>query len=186
MNASGGVPAPGSPRPESHPTKRPAFEPAERLLRPTGYDPDMPRPITTVAGAVLVLLRVLSGILILVALTVGWDSFAADLEVGTDGADMSSDVSRLALTVVLVGGTAVLIVDALLGLLTFRGLNWARVVVMLISVFSISTTFTAWWVQGQEITLDGTFVSLSLDILILLALSSRSAAAYARRKERPA
>ena len=38
--------------------------------------------------------------------------------------------------------------------------------------------------MGEEITLEGTFVSLSLDILVLLALSSRSAAAYARRNER--
>jgi hypothetical protein len=55
---------------------------------------------------------------------------------------------------------------------------------MIIAVGSISTSFFAWWVQGQEITLDSTFVSLSLDILVLLALSSRSAAAYARRNER--
>ena len=42
----------------------------------------------------------------------------------------------------------------------------------------------AWWAQGQEITLQSTFLSLSLDILILLALSSQSAAAYARRGEK--
>jgi hypothetical protein len=57
---------------------------------------------------------------------------------------------------------------------------------MLIAVLSISTSFTAWWAQGQEIEIAGTFVSLSIDILLLLALSSRSAAAYARRNERRA
>ena len=41
-----------------------------------------------------------------------------------------------------------------------------------------------WWAQGQEITINGALLSLSLDILVLLALSSRSAAAYARRNER--
>jgi hypothetical protein len=55
---------------------------------------------------------------------------------------------------------------------------------MLIAVLSISSAFTAWWALDQEIKLEGTFVSLSLDILILLALSSRRAAAYARRNER--
>jgi predicted membrane chloride channel (bestrophin family) len=58
------------------------------------------------------------------------------------------------------------------------------VLVMLFSVFSITTSFTAWWVAGEEIKIETTFLSLSLDILVLLALSSRSAAAYARRKER--
>jgi hypothetical protein len=48
---------------------------------------------------------------------------------------------------------------------------------------SISASFVAWWAQGQEIEIQGTFLSLSLDILLLLALSSRSAAAYARRYE---
>ncbi len=72
----------------------------------------------------------------------------------------------------------------LLAILIYRGHNWPRVIVMLIAVFSICSAFTAWWALGEEIRLEGTFVSLSLDILLLLALSSRSAAAYARRNER--
>ena len=59
------------------------------------------------------------------------------------------------------------------------GRNWARVVVMVFSTLSIASSFVAWWAQGQEITLQSTFLSLSLDILILLAVSSQSAAAYA-------
>ena len=34
----------------THPHKRPAFEPAARLLKPIGYDPEMQRPPSTVAG----------------------------------------------------------------------------------------------------------------------------------------
>lgn len=166
------------------PAKRPAFEPAERLLRPTGYDPGMARPITTAAGSLLVLLRVLAGIVVLVGIAAGWGGFADDLEQALDGQDISNDLEQLALTATLAIGGIVLLVDLLLATFTFRGHNWSRVVVMIISVGSISTTFTAWWFQGQEITLDGTFLSLSLDILILLAFSSRSAAAYARRNER--
>ncbi|WP_312677807.1 hypothetical protein [Microbacterium sp.] len=55
---------------------------------------------------------------------------------------------------------------------------------MVFSTLSIVSSFVAWWAQGQEITLQSTFLSLSLDILILLALSSQSAAAYARRGEK--
>jgi hypothetical protein len=165
------------------PAKRAAYEPAARLLRPTGYDPDMARPITTVAGSVLVMLRVLAGILVLFALAAGWDSIAGELELGADGAQLTPEIKQFTLIVVLVVGGLVLAVDLLLAVLTLRGRNGPRVIVMLISVLSISTSFTAWWVQGQDITLNTTFVSLSLDILVLLALSSRSAAAYARRNE---
>ncbi|SDG62228.1 hypothetical protein [Microbacterium pygmaeum] len=180
MSAPETPPIPSAPMP----VKRPAYEPAARLLRPTGYDPDMARPITTVAGAVLILLRVLAGILVLVALASGWDSLALDLELGADGSQLTPEIRRFTLVVVLIIGAIVLLADLLLAVFTLRGHNWSRVIVMIISVFSISTSFTAWWVQGQEITLDSTYLSLSLDILILLALSSRSAAAYARRKER--
>ena len=166
------------------PQKRPAFEPAERLLRPTRYDPGRRRPTTTTAGTVLVGLRVLSGIAVLVSLAAGWDQIAKGLVIDLAGFDASSDLSRVALVVVLVVGGTVLACDALLAFLVFRGVNWPRMIVMAISVISISTAFTAWWAQGQEITVNGTFFSLSLDILILLALSSRSAAAYARRNER--
>lgn len=171
-------------RPTSAHAKRPAYEPAARLLRPTGYDPDMPRPVSTITGAVLVLLRVLVGIVVLIALAAGWGEIADDLDLSVNGQQVTAGLEQFALVFVLIAGAAVLAVDLLLGVLTLRGLNWPRVIVMLISVFSISTLFTAWWAQGQEITIDGTFISLSLDILILLALSSRSAAAYARRKER--
>ena len=167
-----------------HPQKRPAFEPAARLLKPTGYAPDMPRPSSTTAGVVLVLLRVAAGALMLVALAAGWDSLVASADVELEGFDITRDGGRYALWLVLAVGAAVLAVDALLAILIYRGHNWPRVLVMLIAVISISSAFTTWWVLDQDIKLEGTFVSLSLDILILLALSSRSAAAYARRNER--
>lgn len=166
------------------PSKRPAFEPAARLLRPTGYDPDMRRPASTVAGVVLVLLRVAVGVFVLIALAAGWDSLVASAEVTIEGFEPTPDGQRYALWVVLALGAVVLAVDTLLAILIYRGHNWPRVIVMLIAVFSICSAFTAWWALGEEIRLEGTFVSLSLDILLLLALSSRSAAAYARRNER--
>lgn len=173
-----------TPEPGPLPGKRPAFEPPRRLLSPTGYDPDMRRPTSTVAGVVLVLLRVVAGILILMALIANWDTIAQDLGVW-DGSDSLGPDARAAILwgVVAIGG-AILALDALLAVLIYRGLNWPRVLVMLIAVISISTVFIAWWVQDQEFTIEGVFVSLSLDILILLALSSRAAAAYARRNER--
>jgi hypothetical protein len=166
------------------PRKRPAFEPAARLLKPTGYDPDMPRPTTTVAGVMLVMLRVLAGVVVLAALAAGWDALATSAEVKIDGMDATPATRQLVLWVVLAIGVVVLAFEALLAILIFRGHNWPRVIVMLIAVISICSSFSAWWVLGEEITFESTYVSLSLDILVLLALSSRSASAYARRNER--
>ena len=168
-----------------HPDKRPAFEPPARLLRPTARDPHMRRPASVTAGAALVLLRVIAGVVVLVSLAAGWDDLRTQAGAALEGFDPTPEGWNAALRVVLVIGAAVLLIDLLLAVLVFLGRNWARVIVMCISVLSISTVFGAWWAQGQEITLEGSFVSLAIDILLLLALSSRSAAAYARRRERP-
>ena len=144
----------------------------------------MPRPATTVVGAVLVLLRVIAGLLVLAAIALGWDALLADPDSVLEGFEPTPEGSRAALGVVLVAGGVVLLVDLLLAVFVFLGRNWARVIVMLIAVGSISTSFVAWWAQGQEININTTYVSLSLDILLLLALSSRTAAAYARRNQR--
>ena len=176
-----------APKPDPNPpvpNKRPAFEPPGRLLKPTGYHPDMRRPPTIVAGAALVLLRVLAGVAVLTGIAVGWDAILADPDSVLEGFDPSPAGSQAALWFVLAAGGTVLLIDLLLAVFVFRGHNWARVIVMIIAIGSISTSFFAWWAQGQEIEVDTTFVSLSLDILVLLALSSRSAAAYARRHEK--
>ena len=86
--------------------------------------------------------------------------------------------------VILIVIGAFLLFDAILAILILRGHNWARVVIMTFSALSISASFIQWWAEGQEITITTTLLQLGLDILILLALSSRSAAAYARRNER--
>lgn len=167
------------------PAKRPAYEPAARLMQPVAYDPRMKRPPTTVAGAVLVLLRVLAGALLLVDVTVNWKSLASTIDAALPSVTLTPETEAVGLTAVIVVGCVVLAVDAVLALLTFRGSNIARVIVMLLAVVSISSAFAGWWAGGQEITLKTSLLSLALDILVLLALSSRSAAAYARRNERP-
>lgn len=86
--------------------------------------------------------------------------------------------------VVLVGAS-LLLVDAVLASFIWMGWNWPRVLVMVGSVISLTTSFVAWWSSGREITVDAGLATIALDVLVLLALSSRSAAAYARRNERP-
>lgn len=171
------------------PHKRPAFEPPAALVRPLEHDPAMPRPASTVAGAALVLLRALAGVVWVVALVFGWPDWLRDATAvfGGDASeppDMTGFTAGVGLWIFLGVAGVVLAAEALLGILILGGRNLPRVLVMLFSVVSICTAFVQWWVDGQDIRLQTTYVTLSLDILILLALSSRNSAAYARRHER--
>ncbi|MBN9178108.1 MAG: hypothetical protein J0I43_12185 [Microbacterium sp.] len=157
--------------------RRPAFEPATRLLRPTGYDPTMPRPAAVMAAVLLLALRIFSGTVVLIAAAFAPEA-VADIDTLTD------DERSAAVVVVVVTAVIVLAVDTVLLRLIWTGRNWARVVVMSVTTLSICAAFAGWWDQGQEITIDVGLVPLGLDVLILLALSSRDAAAYARRREK--
>jgi hypothetical protein len=170
---------------ERHPQKRAAFEP---LAAPVSRDPAMRRPAATVAGGVLVLLRALAGIVWGLAVAFDlppWLQVVAGAAEGS-GAEPTLTLSDVGVGVGvffgILGGVA--LVQVVFGILLLRGSNLARVIVMLVSTVSIVTAFVGWWELGQEITVGTTLVTLSLDILVLLALSSRDAAAYARRNER--
>lgn len=179
---SGGAGAtPGAGR---HPDQRPAYEPVGRILGPTPYDPGMPRPAATVAGALLVFLGAVVGILSIIDLSVHWTTYAGSLDLDINDVVATPDVIDASLTAVLVLLGVVVLVELVCGILILRGSNLARVVVMSVTVISISTAFASWWAQDQEITLTTTLPSLAVDILVLLALSSRSAAGYARRNEK--
>ena len=166
------------------PAQRPAYEPIDRLLRPTPYDPDLRRPATTVAGACLVLLGAVVSVLSMVDIATNWHTYLKSIVLEIGGAVPTPDVVNASLAVILgvIGVTAV--VELVCGLLILRGSNAARVLVMIVSAISISAAFVSWWARDQEITLQTTLLSLAVDILVLLALSSRSAAAYARRREK--
>jgi hypothetical protein len=169
---------------ERTPDKVGAFD-ASSLLRPTAYDPAMKRPTSTTAGAALVVLRALAGVFVLVLLAGQFSSFGKELAENVDGLS-SAEASSGLLFFAAVTGVLVLI-DLVLAVFIYRGHNWPRVIVMSIAVVSITSSFIAWWWQGEEISLGGSapLLSLGLDILVLLALSSRSAATYARRNQRP-
>ncbi|GAA3026105.1 hypothetical protein [Microbacterium dextranolyticum] len=170
-------------RPE-HPAQRPGYEPVERLLRPTPYDPGMRRPATTVAGAALVLLGALVGLATIVDLLVHWREYAGTIEIELDGVTLDPEMIDASLWIVVAGVALSAAVQLVCSLLILRGHNIARVLVMTVSAISISAAFASWWARDQEITLRTTLPSLAVDILVLLALSSRSAAAYARRNQK--
>jgi hypothetical protein len=164
------------------PERRPSYEPVTRLLQPIAHDPKMPRPSTTVTGAALVLLSALVGIASMVELAVNWKAMRA----------RSSSTSTAAITppiwltphsvlLVVLGAAVVIQLVCVIPVLrqqprTRRGDD--------VATLSIASAFASWWARDQEITLFTTLPALALDILVLLALSSRSAAAYARRNEK--
>ena len=166
--------------------KRASFE--AWLARPVTPPPDMRRPATTVIGAALVVLRALAGVVWMISFAAQWPDVLTEGFDDVTGAPMSADeldaVADAGLAVVLAFGIGLVLVDLALAVLIFLGFNWPRIVVMVISTVSISAAYAAWWVGDQEITLQTTLLTLSLDILVMLALSSRAARAYARRPRR--
>lgn len=167
------------------PAKRSAFEPAMRLAR-SDEQPALParRPAAVVVGTVLIGLRVLAGILWLVSLSVSWDrllreDYGIGPVPGLDAEDVAA-FSDLVLRVVLVAGGAVLVVQAMLAWFVWIGIDWARIVMMSITSLSISAAAVEYFTGGQNITIRTTLLTLALDILVLLALSSRVSRAWSR------
>lgn len=166
------------------PRKRAAFEPPASLFAPLNGDPGMRRPATITAGTLLLLLRVLAGILLIVGLWLEWPDVmdSADLVLGDDVLTAQEEQFALWIVIALMGVSLVVQLSVVLSL--WWGRNWARLTVMVFAVVSISTAFTTWFLREEEITLRTSLLAVGLDVLILLALSSRSAAAYSRRRER--
>lgn len=137
-------------------------------------------------GAVLMLLRVLSGAVSIFVVLRDVPGFLRDVIL--DGEALSDDDAAFAGELVRYGtlGYAIWLTFYLvLAWLVWRGVNWARIASMMLATVSILVPFIDWWRSGLDISLRTTLLSLSLDILILLALSSRAARAYARRGEKP-
>ena len=168
---------------ESVPRKRAAFEsPAVLARREPTAPPTMRRPVATSLGAVLVMLRVLAGVIWLTALAVSWRQVIGE-ELGLDYPAGSAEDQAFTFVLVLilvVGGLGLLVV-ALFGFAVYRGSNVARLLVMTFTTFSITAAAIDYFAGGEEITVRTTLLTLSLDILVMLALSSRAARAYARR-----
>ncbi len=165
------------------PDKLPVFEAGAKLLQRAERDPDMPRPAATIVGAALVLLRAVVGAVVSVGVVRGWDGLLLVVDSAVEVLGFAVDGASWLRWVTFSIGAGMMLFQVALAVLIYLGSNWARVLVMLVAVFDISTTFVAWSVRGQEITLSGTIYSLAIDILILLALSSQAAAGYARRHE---
>lgn len=130
-----------------------------------------PRPPAIIGGAALIFARVAAGVTAIV-------TFQPDAVRFNAGSD-----TTLAVVVVgtLLGGYAVVLaVQLLCAWLVLQGRNWARGLVMIMPTLSITASFLDYWNDGAPITFATSLPGVTVDILILLALSSTAARSYAR------
>lgn len=136
------------------------------------------RPASVVGGVLLMCARVVSGGFVILTVVVSWDTFAATIVL--DGQTPGSQTAGVVLgSILAVYGVYLLLYLGLAGLV-FTGRNWARVVAMSFASVSILISFADYSLNGAQITLRTSLVSVTIDILILLALSSTKARHYAR------
>lgn len=156
------------------PRKRASIEsPVPLLVRETAIAPQSRRPGTTALGAGLTFARALVGVAWLGAYALVWREMGAEF-------DLDVEESRILLWLILgFGGLGVLVLGVL-AVLIWRGSNFARVVTMAGLTASIITAAVDYFRAGQEITINTSLLTVAIDILVLLALSSREARAWAR------
>ncbi|GAB3615751.1 hypothetical protein GCM10027416_03080 [Okibacterium endophyticum] len=144
----------------------------------------MKRPIALIMGVVLLVVRVLAGVYYVVVASLNPAAFIDNLIIESDAGIEGSERATvsLTLTVLLALYAVALLVILALAIFVYLGHNWARLIAMLGSSISIALAFVDYWNNGAEITLRTTLPTLASDILILLALSSRSARQFAKRE----
>lgn len=157
--------------------KRASIEPAAVLFgREAAVAADAPRPGPIVGGTVLVLLRAAAAVVWSIGFAVAWPVTVASLDVPPDVGDLS------VVLWILLGFLGVwTLFLLLLARWLWRGSNVARVLVMVWTTLSITAAAVGYFTMGEEITVRTTLITLALDILVLLALSSRDARLWARR-----
>ncbi|MET0955115.1 MAG: hypothetical protein ABWY68_04135 [Cryobacterium sp.] len=136
------------------------------------------RPASVVGGAALMVARTLSGGFVILTVLTRWEEFAATIVI--DGDKASAADANAVLGWVVGSYALILVLYLFLVALVFTGRNWARVVAMAFASVSILFSFADYSFNGAQITLRTSLVSVTLDILILLALSSTNARHYAR------
>ena len=154
--------------------------PAEVLAEDDQSDSRDKRPAQTVFGAATATVRGLITLGTALAIVL----MRGEAEVALDGSlDGVSELAVIIAVAVVVGLFGV--VDILLGVATFVGRNWARLMLMLYSVFATTTAFVS-SITGVEVVGLAQLPTIATGTLVLLALSSHRAREFAvRGRHRP-
>ena len=138
------------------------------------------RPAPTVVGALFVAGRGLFALYLMLSILLRWDLFKREI-LGNDStlSSLEADVGLRGFALLL---AAFAVLELLLAWRVFRGHNGARIVAMSLSSLAIVVQAVAVFTGGPGITLQTNLPGLSLDILLIIALSSDRAVRYARRR----
>ena len=151
-------------------------------ILPVPTDSRNVRPAPVVVGTVLVAARALVAFYTVAVILLSFNTALSGLERDLEGdVDAATSSTALGLGVVVAAIGAFGLAEALIAWRVFLGANWARVVVMTLSTIAIVAQAVSLASGGANITLHTTLTGLSLDVLLLLALSSDRARRYARR-----
>ena len=96
----------------------------------------------------------------------------------------SLDIDRTGWIALMVIGAITAFIPAAVGVLVLRGVDWARLVVLLLGCVSILVQFVAWWSGHAQLVMGAALVLTALDILTLLALSGKPARRFSQQRRR--
>lgn len=158
---------------------------------PGGAAPRLPsdsrnrRPAPTIIGAGLVAGRAVAAAALAMSIALFPDEHLEPLLQPGAGAGADPGLTLVQAQLVLYFGLAVVVLFALaellLAWLVFLGRNWARTLTMAVSTVAIGLQVIDVARGGPGITLQTNLPGLTLDILLILALSSQRSRVYARR-----
>jgi len=139
------------------------------------------RPVPTALGVLLMTLRVVAGVGYIALNLLDWQRFVgSELGAATVTPDERATTS-LVLGIAMGVFAAGLVLYFLLALLVFFGSNWARIAAMSYSAMIIVVSAIDFFNGGPQVSLKNNLLGLALDILVLLALSSKRSREWARR-----
>ncbi|WP_323503034.1 LssY C-terminal domain-containing protein [Cryobacterium sp. RTS3] len=141
------------------------------------------RPASISVGALMLSARVLSGLGVIVLAALDWPEFVSAVAIdGKPAGTVDPATAGVALGLLLAGYGVVLALNIGFAAFVYFGRNWARIVAMSFATVSIITSFVDYAVNGAAITLRTSLVSVTFDILILLALSAKDAREFSRAR----
>jgi len=148
---------------------------------PGGTDSRDNRPAPIVVGSVFVAARGLAALSLAALGLAGWDSALDEIATG-DAAGVARDTAALVVGSSLAGFALLGVVDLWIAWRIYVGANWARLLAMGLSTVSVAGQALYGLVADVRIDLGRNLVGLSLDVLLILALSSQRARLFARRR----
>ena len=122
----------------------------------------------------MILLRTVTTVVTAVNIALDWKKVDISLDAGTS-ADMDALSGALLVGLMIFFGVAV-VIDLTVAALIFRGSNRARFVAMILATVLVLGSAVDFFADGTSFTLEnGGLLGLSLDILVLVALSDSDA-----------